>query len=167
MSLSPYQEDSPLPLESDIPDICPDYLYSPESGTEEEIHYSKVPEGFLPVVVQEFPGLGLRKVLFLESLSPGRSLDTLCDIRIDPETLRPLIEFPYHYQVGGDSESRKTGGEEAVLVLQDILPVEGVQYLSGLFNPEEILGKCPGVETPGGFLYILGGYKHTYNYPPV
>ena len=123
VSLSPDKEDSPLPLESNIPHICPDYLNSPESGTEEEIHYSKVPEGFLPEILQELPGLGLRKVLFLESLSPGRGLDTLCDIGVDPETLRPLIEFPDYYQVGGDSQGGQTGGEEAILVLQDILPV--------------------------------------------
>ena len=122
MSLTPDQEDSPLPLKGNIPHICPDYLNSAESGPEEEVYYSIIPERSLPVILQEFPGLSLCEVLFLKGLfSPG-SLYTLCDIGVDLKTLRPLIEFPHYYQIGGDSESRQTGGEEGVLIFQDILP---------------------------------------------
>ena len=167
VSLTPYQEDSLVPLESDIPDIRTDYLYCSESGPEEEVYYCKVPEGFLPVVLQEVSDLVLCEVLFLKGLFPPGSLDTLCDIGIDKETLRPLIEFPDYHKVGGDSEGRKTGGEEVILVLQDILPGKGVQDLSGLFDPEEKLGESPGVETPGGVLDILGRNKHPNYFPPV
>ena len=167
VSLTPYQEDSFLSLESDIPDIRTDYLYCAESGPEEEVYYCKVPEGFLPVVVQEISDLVLREVLFLKGLFPPGGLDTLCDIGVYLEALRPVIEFPDYYKVGGDREGGETGGEEGVLVLQDILPGKGVKYPPGAFNPEEKLGESPGIEIPGGLLYILGGYKHTDQYPPV
>ena len=167
VSLTPHQEDSFLSLESDISDICPDCLYSSESGTEEEIHYSKVPEGFLPVVLQEVSDLVLCEVLFLKGLFPPGSLDTLCDIGVDLKSLRPLIEFADYHKVGGDSQGGETGLQEGVLVLQDILPVEVLYLLSGLFDPEEKLGESPGVEISGGVPYILGGNKHTYYLPPV
>lgn len=59
VSLSPDKEYSFLPLKGYISHICPDYLYSAESSPEEEVYYCKVPEGFLLIVLQEFPTFGL------------------------------------------------------------------------------------------------------------
>lgn len=54
-----------------------------------------------------------------------------------------------------------------VFIFEDILPPEGVEVSLLPLDPKEKLREGPGIKSPGGLAYILGGYEHPDYQPPI
>ena len=162
-------EENPLSaLIDDVLDIQTGRLDAPETRPEHQVYQSIVPEG---VGLSDLPEEGLSLIrsegLMSELLFPFREVQDLCDVRIDPLSLDPLIEQFDGGQVGGYRETRFPLRDEALFVLDDLRSGHSPERISPRLDPIEKQVQGSPIQGQGRRFPVLRGDEHIEETPPV